>query len=186
MKGLVLAWLRGFGVTEVQVHPLERDCIPFLHPGASAYLFAKGQVIGWIGELHPEVALAYDLEPTKAPLLFELDMESVLDASSKRAKSQPESHKFPPSTRDLALLVSTDLTHDAMASAIAKFPQRRHLHHWRLFDVFQGEHIPKGKKSVAWSFSFRSSEKTLTDQDVDGEFKNLTTYLTSTFQAEQR
>jgi phenylalanyl-tRNA synthetase beta chain len=73
-----------------------------------------------------------------------------------------------------------------MASAISKFPQKRHLHEWRIFDVFQGSNIPQGKKSVAWSFSFRSSEKTLTDQDVEGEFKNLTGYLTTTFTAEQR
>ena len=186
LKSVVLSWLRGFGVTDVQVHGLEKDAIPFLHPGASAYLFAKGQVIGWLGELHPEVALAYDLELSRTPLLFELDLESVLDASSKRAKIQTESYKFPPSTRDLALLVDADLSHDAMNAAIAKFPQKRHLHEWRIFDVFQGSNIAKGKKSVAWSFSFRSIEKTLTDQDVEGEFKNLTGYLTSTFKAEQR
>jgi phenylalanyl-tRNA synthetase beta chain len=186
VKSLVLSWLKGFGVTDVQINRIEKDAVPFLHPGASAYVFAKGQVIGWLGELHPEVTLAYDLEPTKAPFLFELDLESVLDASSKRAKIQTESYKFPPSTRDLALLVDTDLSHDAMASAIAKFPQKRYLHEWRIFDVFQGANIPKGKKSVAWSFSFRSLEKTLTDQDVEGEFKNLTGYLTTTFKAEQR
>lgn len=186
MKGLILSWLRGFGVTEVQVNPIEKDAVPFLHPGASAYLFAKGQVIGWLGELHPEVAIAYELQPNKAPLLFELDLEAALDASAKRAKIQSESYKFPPSTRDLALLVDAELTHDAMASAITKFPQKRYLHESRLFDVFQGANIPAGKKSVAWSFSFRSSEKTLTDQDVDGEFKNLTGYLTTTFKAEQR
>lgn len=186
LKSLVLSWLRSFGIIDVQVNPIENDAVPFLHPGASAYLFAKGQIIGWMGELHPEVALAYELEPNKAPMLFELDLESVLDTSGKRAKIQSDSYKFPPSTRDLALLVDSDLTHDAMASAIAKFPQKRHLHEWRLFDVFQGNNIPKGKKSVAWSFSFRSLEKTLTDQDVEGEFKNLTGYLTTTFKAEQR
>ena len=185
-KELVLSWLKGFGVNDVQVNRIEKDAIPFLHPGASAYLFAKGQVIGWLGELHPEVAMAYDLEPAQAPMLFELDLESVLDVSSKRSKVQTDSHKFPPSTRDLALLVDSDLTHDAMATAISKFPQMRHLHDWRIFDVFQGANIPSGKKSVAWSFSFRSLDKTLTDQDVEGEFKNLTSYLTATFKAEQR
>lgn len=185
-KSLVFTWLKAFGVNDIQVNRIEKDSVPFLHPGASAYLFAKGQVIGWMGELHPEVALAYDLEPTQAPVLFELDLESVLDTSAKRSKVQTDSFKFPPSTRDLALLVDVDLTHDAMATAISKFPQKRHLRTWHIFDVFQGANIPAGKKSVAWSLSFQSPEKTLTDQDVEGEFKNLTTYLTTTFSAEQR
>ena len=73
-----------------------------------------------------------------------------------------------------------------MTAAIAKFPQKKNLREWHLFDVFQGANIPADKKSVAWSFSFQSAEKTLTDHEIDGEFKNLTTYLTSTFKAEQR
>lgn len=186
VKSVALSWLRSFGVTDVQVHKADGDTLPFLHPGASAYLFAKGQVIGWLGEVHPEVAMAYDLEPAQAPMLFEFDLESVLDVSTKRGKIQSESFKFPPSTRDLALLVDGELSHDTMAAAIAKFPQKRHLRAWHIFDVFQGANIPAGKKSVAWSFSFQSPEKTLTDQDVEGEFKNLTTYLSTTFNAEKR
>lgn len=186
MKAQIFAWLKSFGVNDVQVHRIERDDVPFLHPGASAYLFAKGQVIGWMGELHPGVAISYDLEPAESPMLFELDLEAVLDASGKRAKVHTESFKFPPSTRDLALLIDSDLTHDTMTAAIGKFPQKKNLRDWHLFDVFQGANIPAGKKSVAWSFSFQSAEKTLTDPEIDGEFKNLTTYLTSTFKAEQR
>jgi phenylalanyl-tRNA synthetase beta chain len=186
VKAVVLSWLKGFGINEVQVHRIEKDNVPFLHPGSSAYLFSKGQVIGWLGELHPEVAIAYDLEPTQTPMLFELDLEAVLDMSSKRPKFSTESFKFPANTRDLALLVDSDLTHDAMAAAIVQFPQKRHLREWHIFDIFQGANIPAGKKSVAWSFSFQSAEKTLSDQDVDGEFKNLTGYLTTKFKAEQR
>ena len=119
-------------------------------------------------------------------MLFELDLEAVLDVSSKRQKVQTEIFRFPPSTRDLALLVDEAVTHDAMSQAIGKFPQKRHLREWNIFDVFPGANIPAGKKSVAWSFSFQSAEKTLTDQDVEGEFKNLTTYLTTTLKADQR
>jgi phenylalanyl-tRNA synthetase beta chain len=186
VKSVVLSWLRSFGITDVQAHRPDPESLPFLHPGASAYLYAKGQVLGWVGELHPEVSLAYDLEPSQAPMLFELDLEASLDASRKRGKIPTESFKFPPSTRDLALLVDRNLSHDAMAIAIAKFPQKRHLRSWHIFDVFQGANIAQDKKSVAWSFSFQSTEKTLTDQDVDGEFKNLTSYLSTTFNAEQR
>ena len=186
IKGIVIGWLNGFGLTDVQVNRIKAEEVPFLHPGASAYLLAKGQVLGWIGEIHPEVAMAYDLEPKESPICFELDLEAVLDASSKKSKPTTESFKFPPSTRDLALLVDADLTHDEMSAAITKFPQKRQLRSWHIFDVFQGINIPAGKKSVAWSFSFQSTEKTLTDSEVDGEFKNLTTYLTTTFKAEQR
>ena len=185
-KAIVLAWLKGFGIVDVQVNRIEKDNVPFLHPGSSAYLFAKGQVIGWLGELHPEVAIAYGLEPTQPPMLFELDLEGVLDLSSKRPKFSTESFKFPANTRDLALLVNSELTHDAMAAAIGQFPQKKYLREWHIFDIFQGANIAEGKKSVAWSFSFQSSEKTLSDQEVDGEFKNLTTYLSTTLKAEQR
>jgi phenylalanyl-tRNA synthetase beta chain len=186
VKGIVLSWLKSFGLTDVQVYRAKPEDLPFLHPGAAAYLVAKGQTLGWLGEVHPEVSLAYELEPTEAPICFELDLETVLDASSKRSKPTTDSYKFPPSTRDLALLVDSSLTHDEMASAITKFPQKRHLRTWHIFDVYQGSNIPAGKKSVAWSFSFQSAEKTLTDGDVDGEFKNLTNYLTTTLKAEQR
>jgi phenylalanyl-tRNA synthetase beta chain len=185
-KGLVLTWLKSFGITDVQFNRIEKDNLPFLHPGASAYLFAKGQIIGWIGELHPDVSVAYELEPAQSPMVFELDMEAVLDASSKRAKIQTESFKFPPSTRDLALLVDESIAHDEMAAAISKFPQKKNLREWNIFDVFQGANIAAGKKSVAWSFSFQAPDKTLTDQEVEGEFKNLTSYLSATFKAEQR
>lgn len=185
-KKLVLSWLRGFGITDVQLHSIERHDVPFVHPGASAYLFAKGQILGWLGELHPETTLAYDLEVSDAPVVFELDLEAVLECSTKRAKIETNISKFPPSSRDLALLVDKSLSHDAMSDAIGKFQQIKHLKKWHLFDVYEGTNIPTGKKSVAWSFSFQSHERTLTDQEIEGEFKNLTQYLTKTFDAEQR
>ncbi len=186
VKGIILSFLKGFGLTDVQVYRIHDEELPFLHPGSSAYLVAKGQTLGWLGEIHPEVAMAYELEPTDAPICFELDLEAVLEASSKRSKPTSESFKFPPSTRDLAMLVDVGLTHDEMATAIGKFNQKRHLRSWHIFDVYQGSGIATGKKSVAWSFSFQSAEKTLTDAEVDSEFKNLTTYLMTTFKAEQR
>lgn len=185
-KGIVLSWLKNFGLADAQVYAINGADLPFLHPGASAYLVARGQMLGWIGEVHPEVAMAFDFEPTSAPICFELDLETVLDASSKRTKISTESFKFPPSTRDLAILVEIGMTHDEMSAAISKFPQKRHLRSWHIFDVYQGTNIPSGKKSVAWSFNFRSPEKTLTDTEVDGEFKNLTTHLITTLKAEQR
>lgn len=137
VKGIVLNWLRSFGLNEVKVYPIQSDDLPFLHPGAAAYLVAKGQTIGWFGEVHPEVSLAYELEPTESPICFEIDLEAVLDASIKRSKPPSDSYKFPPSTRDLALLVDVELTHDEMAAAISKFPQKRHLKSWHIFDVYQ-------------------------------------------------
>lgn len=185
-KKIVMAWLRSFGITEMQFHTIERHDVPFLHPGASAYIFSKGQILGWLGEVHPETTLAYELELSDAPILFELDLEAVLDCSTKRSKVETESSKFPPSSRDLALLVARDLSHDEMSAAIGKFSQIKHLKKWHIFDVYQGANIPEDKKSVAWSFSFQSSERTLTDPEVESEFKNLTQYLTKTFNAEQR
>ena len=136
--------------------------------------------------MHPETTLAYDLEVSDAPVLFELDLEAVLECSTKRSKIETDISKFPPSSRDLALLVDKTLTHDAMSTAIGKFAQAKHLKKWHLFDVYEGANIPTGKKSVAWSFSFQSHERTLTDQEIEGEFKNLTQYLSKTFDAEQR
>ena len=185
-KDVLQTWLGGFGIRDVQWHAAPVLDLPFIHPGAAAYLFSKGQILGWLGELHPETTLGFGLNLNEAPFLFELDLETVLDIAGRRTKIETDSLRFPPSTRDISLVVDSPLSHDDISAAIAKFPQSKNLRSWNLFDVYQGANIPQGRKSVAWSFSFQSPERTLTDPEVDVEFKQLSEYLTKTFQAVQR
>jgi phenylalanyl-tRNA synthetase beta chain len=186
VKLLIESWLSGFGVRKTTWTAVVADDLPFLHPGTSAVVSANRKCLGWVGQVHPEASASYDLNPTEAPYLFEFDLETLIEASLLKLKVNTESQKFPPSTRDLALIVDELTTHDAMAQSIGKFPAKSNLKTWNLFDIYQGENIPKGKKSVAWSFSFQSPERTLTDAEVEGEFKQLSEYLSKTFGADHR
>jgi phenylalanyl-tRNA synthetase beta chain len=94
--------------------------------------------------------------------------------------------KFPPATRDLAFLANADVTHANFVDAIGRFKRKRHLTHYDLFDVYQGERLPAGKKSMAYSFQFQSPERTLTDQEVEGEVTALIQWLGESLQVTQR
>ncbi|MCX6118647.1 MAG: phenylalanine--tRNA ligase subunit beta [Proteobacteria bacterium] len=186
VKRTLESWFRIFGIQNTQYSHTTLDQYPFLNPQTSAIISVNGKTLGWLGEIHPETAIQFDLEPKSVPIAFEIDLEVALDIASLQTKRSSESFKFPPTTRDLALLVSDSVTHDEISSVIAKSPSHSLLKHWSIFDVYTGEGIPAGKKSVGWSFQFQSADRTLTDVEVDQEFKIITQFLSDQFKAEQR
>jgi phenylalanyl-tRNA synthetase beta chain len=185
-KQMLLSLMQAFSVPNITLVRPSEASLPMLHPTASAFIMSGSRVLGWLGELHPKIALEFDFDIQERPLLFEVDLESFFEARESKPHISTESFRFPPSTRDLALLIDESVTHDSMEQAIFGFPNKKHLRSSHLFDVYQGTNIPSGKKSVAWRFSFQSPQETLTDQAVEAEFKTLSQYLQKTFQAEQR
>jgi len=170
---------------------------PFLAPAASAMIVAdvrsstagasfRPTVIGWIGELHPRTVISAGLDVDSAPVAFEIDLEWLFAARDSEAKLQTTLQRFPPATRDLALLVDRTVTHARVSEVIAAFPKKRNLRRASLFDVYKGENVAAEKKSMAYSVEFQSIERTLTDQEVEGEMNDLVGWLRKELGAEQR
>ena len=130
--------------------------------------------------------LAHDLSLDQAPIIFELDLELILLASGKGASYLGASMKFPPVTRDLAFVIDRGVTHENFAAAFGSFNRRKNLRSFRLFDVYQGEHLADDKKSMAFSLEFQSDKKTLTDKEVEKEVQALVEWFKSELSAELR
>jgi len=151
---------------------LERTSRPFLHPGKAADLEA-----GWVGELHPTL-----LEGEWGT--FELDL-ATLFAQVPERREYEDVVTFPAVHQDLAFVVAEDvLAGDLVAAArAAAGPELRDI---RIFDVYRGEPIPEGKKSVALHVSFQSPERTLSDEDAREVRERIVSALREQFDAELR
>lgn len=134
---------------------------PALHPGRTAEILLGGQVIGFIGELHPQWLQKYDLP--QAPLLFEVDMHAVLarDKAVYRSVS-----KFQPVRRDLAFVLPENVSHDALLQALKRVDSPL-LQEIAVFDVYRGSGVPEGMKSMALKVLLQDIEATLTDEQVE-------------------
>jgi phenylalanyl-tRNA synthetase beta chain len=160
LKGLVEGLLDGLNVKKVNYLPHEH---PSYHPGKCAKIQVDEIRLGIIGELHPLVQERYDLPDT--PLLAaELDMEKLLSIIPSSTPVQSVS-TFPPVLEDLALVVNESIPAQAVADAI-KFAGGRIVTSIRLFDVYKGGKIGKGKKSLAYNLTYQDPERTLTDEAV--------------------
>jgi phenylalanyl-tRNA synthetase beta chain len=138
---------------------------PALHPGRSARVHVEGAAgyehAGWLGELHPRWQQKYEL-PQPA-VLFEMEAESLADAPLPRP-TQPS--RFPPVVRDIALLVDAGLPAQALLDAV-QGEKPAIVQEVRVFDLYQGQSLPSGKKSLAFRVVMQDTERTLTDGEAD-------------------
>ena len=132
-----------------------------LHPGRAAKIVVKGNVVGLLGELHPRVAEGFDLLPQPVAL-FELEIEKLLPYMSQ-GKYRPLS-RFPELVRDLAIVVEAGIPARKIQDIIQSFPLVSRVN---LFDLYTGEQILPGKKSLAFRVVYQSPTHTLTDEEVD-------------------
>ncbi len=140
----------------------QRAATELFHPGRCAAVVLDGRQLGYLGELHPTVTAGAGLEGRL--VAFEVDVEPVLAASSvPRAQPLP---RFPAVERDLAVVVEETVTAVALLQAI-KESAGELLEHARAFDEYRGAQVPEGHKSIAFTLTFRSPERTLTDAEVD-------------------
>jgi phenylalanyl-tRNA synthetase beta chain len=149
---------------------------PALHPGQAAKIQVGEAHVGWIGALHPEPIRALDL---KGPVfMFELFLDNI-PRSQKPAYIKPS--KFPELRRDLAFYVdSQDIVASVNALGLSL------LKDVRLFDVYQGEHLPAGKKSMAIALILQHIERTLVDEEVVDTVNQVIDLLKQTFSAQLR
>ena len=176
LKGAVEALLDSLGVFGVQFARREEATALFVE---SAELKMGKQVIGQLGQLLPTLGKQY--EARDAVFLAELNLDVLLQRRTTN-KSFKALAQFPASERDVAMLVPEAVTH-AEVLAVVKKAKPANLVDTRLFDVFRGKNVPEGQKSLAYSFTYRSAEGTLTDKDVNGAHEPLVAALQSQLNA---
>ncbi|MGE3549248.1 MAG: phenylalanine--tRNA ligase subunit beta [Geobacter sp.] len=135
---------------------------PYYHPGKACRILCGTTLIGTLGELHPAVQGRYELE--RPAYCFELDFEALVRLSGKRRAIVPPS-RYPDSVRDLALLAPLELASEQLLSCVSGL-RLKELEDVNVFDLYQGQAIPSGQKSIALRLRYRSPERTLTDDEV--------------------
>jgi phenylalanyl-tRNA synthetase beta chain len=140
----------------------QRAAAQLFHPGRCAAVVMDGRQLGYVGELHPTVTAGVKLEGRL--VAFEIDVDPVLAVSRiPRASPLP---RYPSVERDLAVVVDETAAAAAVLAAI-KESSSDLLESVRAFDEYRGSQVPEGHKSVAFTLTFRSPERTLTDAEVD-------------------
>ena len=153
-----------------------------LHPGKSARLTCDGVVVGVVGEVHPAVLERFGLEGPPVAM-FELDVEALYQALATEGSRYRSSSRFPISLRDLALIIDADLP----AARVQTIIDRHKLVVRSMpFDVYHGEGIPQGKKSVAYRLELQSDRGTLTSELIDKALGDIVRQLSRQVGAELR
>ncbi len=161
LKGVVEALIESFGLRGVSYTRVEAPGEFFIE---SATVALGGKLpLGELGQLHPKLARQFDLRDPV--FIAELRLDELLARSNTSRSFKPLPH-LPSVRRDVAMIVPETVTHAAVMDAVRK-TKPANLENVELFDVFRGKHVPEGQKSLAYAFTYRGSEKTLTDAEVN-------------------
>lgn len=166
VKGVVDGLLAKLGLTQYDIQPSSES---YYHPGVSAHYTVNGVTIANYGELHPQVVKNFDL--SGKVYMFEIDLEAVLSITVPPFRYQSFS-KFPGTSRDLAIVAPVSVTSGDIV-ALIKEHGGEYLESVSIFDVYEGEHIEAGYRSLAYNLQFRSMEGTLNDEDIDGAIQAI-------------
>ena len=166
VKGVVDGLLAKLGLTQYDIQPSSES---YYHPGVSAHYTINGVTIANYGELHPQVVKNFDL--SGKVYMFEIDLEAVLSITVPPFRYQSFS-KFPGTSRDLAIVAPVSVTSGEIV-ALIKEHGGEYLESVSIFDVYEGEHIEAGYRSLAYNLQFRSMEGTLNDEDIDGAIQAI-------------
>ncbi len=158
LKGALEILARAVGV-QISVRPARP---PFLHPGRAAAIEIGGAEAGWLGELHPSIARRWDL-PGGAG--FELDMAVLISASPAGRETYEDVTTFPALLQDLAVVVDEEVPAEELRSAVLAAGGEL-LRAADIFDLYRGEQLGEGRKSLALRLEFRAPDRTLTDAEV--------------------
>jgi len=180
LKGVVEEFLEHLGVRGVTFTRRAETTAMFLE---SATVALGGKLpLGEMGQLSPGLAKKYDLRD--AVFLAELNLDQLLSRRNP-AKSFKPLPQFPSIRRDVAMLVPEAITHEVVLQAVKK-TKPANLETVELFDVFRGKNVPEGQKSLAYAFTYRSSEKTLTDAEVNAAHSKIVEAFKQQLQATVR
>ena len=168
MKGVIEEFFTCIGMKKKVIYNPEAGK-PFLHPGRQALIIYEGKTVGFLGELHPQVADNYGIG-TRAYVAV-LDMPEVLPFATFDRKYTGIA-KYPAVTRDISMVVPKDILVGQIEEMIAQRGGKI-LESYQLFDIYEGKQIGEGFKSVAYSITFRAKDRTLEDGDISGAMKKI-------------
>jgi phenylalanyl-tRNA synthetase beta chain len=160
LKGVLEALADGLGCPPLEFEPASE---PFLHPGRGAAISIAGAPLGWLGEVHPLVCRAWDVP---AAVAFELDAAPLIAASTVGEEEYEDVTTFPAALRDLAVVVPVEVAAERVRATVLEAGGEL-LRSARVFDLYQGEQLGEGRKSLALSLELRAADRTLTDEEVD-------------------
>lgn len=155
---------------------------PYFHPGRKALMMLGDKLVGQLGEIHPDVQENFGI-PEKV-YVAQMDMESLFEASGTKIRFAPLP-KYPAIERDIAITVDKDAEAGTIRKAILK-NGGKYIENVELFDVYEGEQLGKGKKSLAYALTFRSATGTLTDENIAKDMKRILAKLEEDFGAALR
>jgi phenylalanyl-tRNA synthetase beta chain len=171
LKGVIEAISANSGVA-IGFAPLDAGKHPYLIPGRSATLVVNEQPVGYLGELHPLVAKAHDLTAVTAA---ELNLDAIAAALPEPTRFESFT-SFPPSREDIAVVVPQAVAASDVVAAVessgGKYLQDAHI-----FDVFEGDQVGEGKKSLALRLTYAAPDRTLTDKETEKARKSITAKL---------
>lgn len=181
LKGIILNLIQKCGFTEgrLQIKANTTDTVHF-HPYRSAEIYLDKKFLGVFGELHPSYAEKFD---AKRVAYAELNLDVIAQEKSGRLRFE-ELPKYPAVSRDIAIVVDRDVTSESIIKAIRSSGVKI-LAGENVFDVYEGEHVEEGKKSVALSVSYQA-DHTLTDEEINTAHEKILNNLKQRLKAELR
>ena len=168
MKGVVEEFLESIGMHKKETYDPQANR-NYLHPGRQANILYEDQVIGYLGEVHPEVCDNYDLK-TRVYVAV-LDIPSILPYATFDRKYEGIA-KYPAVLRDISMVVPKSVLAGQIEAVIAQRGGKI-LEDYQLFDIYEGNQIKEGYKSMAYSITFRAKDRTLEEADVTGAMKKI-------------
>jgi phenylalanyl-tRNA synthetase beta chain len=174
--GVLLDFFDGKGIVESLARELAFDRfkiraaeMSWLQPGRAAEVLVAGEVVGWLGEIHPLVLSRFEAD---APVTaFELDLARLIRAT-KPARPFVEPARYPGIEHDIAVLVDEAVSAERLEQSIRSAGGKL-LESARLFDVYRGKGVEAGKKSMAFSLVYRAPDRTLTTEEVESVHAKL-------------
>lgn len=168
MKGVVEEFLESVGIRGKKEYDPNAER-PFLHPGRQALVKYNGEVLGYLGEVHPEVCDNYGIGAKT--YIAVLDMPVIVPLTTFDRKYEGIA-KFPAVSRDLSMVVPKSINVGQIEALIAQRGGKI-LESYSLFDLYEGSQIKEGYKSVAYSITFRAKDRTLEENDITGAMKKI-------------
>ena len=169
-KGVIENLIRELAIPKSRFKALSAEEAPHLQPGRAAQVLSGGTVLGWVGEIHPMAAEAFEAQ---APIVaFELDLDALIKAA-RPARDYVDVPVFPAVTMDVAFVVDEEVTHEKLSRCIGSAGGKL-LSSAQLFDVYRDEkRVGAGKKSMAYALEYRAADRTLTTEEVDKQHARL-------------
>jgi phenylalanyl-tRNA synthetase beta chain len=179
IKGAAEALMRALKLEGIRFAAMPAETCVYTRPGHTAQILAAGLRVGLVGEIHPRVGDSFGLKQTA--FIFEIELEKVAELIPANRHSKPIP-RFPAIYRDITIIVDRDIETQKVLEAVENFNEDL-IEYLHLFDVYEGDPIAAGKKSVSFRITYRSPDKTLEDEDVNALHKSITDRLLKAFDA---